>query len=65
VIRKEYKPNGAPDLRRWIVECDGCRARCYVLGSGKWFVPAPEAMPDYCPFCLAIIAAYLIERAFT
>ncbi len=64
MIRKQYRSNGSPDLRRWIVECDGCHARRYVLGSAAWFVPANEAMPDYCPFCLTIIAAYLIERAF-
>lgn len=64
MIRKTYKPDGSPDLRRWVVECDVCTARHELSDTTDWVVPANPAMPDYCPFCTLVIAAYLIETAF-
>jgi hypothetical protein len=65
VIRKQYKPDGSPDLRRWTVECDICATSHGLAGTNDWIVPSNYAMPDYCPFCVLVIAAYLIETAFT
>ncbi len=64
MIRKQYKPDGSPDLRRWTVECDACTAAEELTCAGDWVIPSGITMPDYCPFCAAIIAAYLIEAAF-
>jgi hypothetical protein len=65
MIRKHYKPDGSPDLRAWLVECDICAATHELSDTRDWLIPAFAEMPDYCPVCTAIIAACLIERAFT
>ena len=65
MIRKQYKPDGSPDLRRWMVQCDICAVLHDLSDTTTWCIPAHPNMPDYCPFCTLVIAAYLIETAFT
>jgi hypothetical protein len=63
MIRKAYKPDGSPDLRRWLVECDACTDQHPLSDTTDWVIPANELMPDYCPFCVDIIAAHHIAAA--
>jgi hypothetical protein len=65
MIHKQYKPDGSPDLRAWVVECDVCAIQHTLTGTNEWCIPEFTSMPDYCPFCTNVIAAYLIETAFT
>ncbi|MCO5992671.1 hypothetical protein [Actinoallomurus rhizosphaericola] len=63
MIRKAYKPDGTPDLRRWLVECDACTATHTLHDTTDWVIPGNELMPDFCPFCVGIIAAHHISTA--
>jgi hypothetical protein len=65
MIRKQYKPDGSPDLRRWMVQCDICAVSHTLTDTTTWCIPANPNMPDYCPFCTNVMAAHLIETAFT
>lgn len=65
MIHKRYKLDGSPDLRSWIVECDVCAVQSILSGTTEWCIPEFSVMPDYCPFCTTVIAAFLIETAFT
>lgn len=64
MIHKSYKPDGSPDLRKWIVECNDCHARHLLHDLTEWLVPTFEEMPDFCPDCERRIAARLIGEAF-
>ena len=64
MIHRHYRPNGAPDLRRWWINCDGCGKHRLLYRAKGWLIPEELAMCTYCPLCLAVIAAYLIENAF-
>jgi hypothetical protein len=65
MIHKQYKPDGSPDLQRWTVQCDICEETHTLSDTTTWCIPAKSDMPDYCPFCTTVIAAHLIETAFT
>lgn len=64
MILKSYKPDGSPDLRRWVVVCDRCDARHVLHDMADWLVPIPPEMPDYCPACEQAIARGLITAVF-
>lgn len=51
MIIKIYRPDGSPDLNRWLVRCDhpGCTHTTRLLGSTDWLIPANPAMPTLCP----------------
>jgi ribosomal protein S27E len=63
VIHKAFHLNGAPDLRRWVVQCDLCGKRHLLIGSKAWLVPANPDMHEYCPDCVDKWAVYLIWQA--
>lgn len=61
MIIKVYHPNGAPDMRRWEVQCDHCPVREPLMGSEHWFIPMNPHMPMYCPACADYQAMFLID----
>jgi hypothetical protein len=63
VIHKKYKADGAPDLRRWVIECNRCGAQHILHDVANWLVPTVSEMPDYCPGCEQAIARDLIYSA--
>jgi hypothetical protein len=63
MIIKIYRPDGTPDLNRWLVSCDICDATTPLLGSRDWLVPDHPDMPTYCPACSNEHAARLICSA--
>jgi phage terminase large subunit GpA-like protein len=65
VIHKKYKADGAPDLRRWVIECNRCGARHILHDVAGWLVPTFPEMPDYCPGCEQAIARDLIRSAIS
>jgi hypothetical protein len=64
VIHKKYKADGAPDLRKWVIECNRCGAEHILHDVADWLVPTFPEMPDYCPGCEQAIARDLIRTAF-
>jgi hypothetical protein len=62
MIYKNYRPNGTPDLRRWIMECDGCRLQQPMLSvtAPQWLVSLQPGMAVYCPDCLIYQSACLV-----
>lgn len=65
MIIKAYHSNGAPDLRRWQVQCDICPTRRLLLGSEAWFIPKNPAMFMYCPACADYYAMSLIREGLS
>jgi hypothetical protein len=65
MIIKIYRPDGSPDLTRWLVRCDlpGCGRTRPVMGSQNWLIPNWPAMPCYCPDCVSGLALILISSA--
>jgi hypothetical protein len=63
VIHKKYKADGAPDLRKWVIECNRCGAQHILDDVADWLVPTFEEMPDYCPGCEQAIARDLVCSA--
>lgn len=63
MIHKKYKADGAPDLRKWVIECNRCGARHILHDVANWLVPTFPDMPDYCPSCEQAIARDLIRSA--
>jgi hypothetical protein len=65
MIIKIYRPDGTPDLNRWLVSCDICDTTTPLIGSGHWLVPDHPDMPISCPACVNEQAAHLVYRAIT
>ena len=65
MIQPRYHLNGAPDLRGWRIQCDGCDQSRLLYTAKGWLVPEELGMFTFCPLCFAVIAAHLIESAFT
>ena len=65
MIQPRYHPSGAPDLRAWRIQCDGCDQSRLLITVKGWLIPEELGMCTFCPLCFAVIAAYLIEVAFT
>ncbi|WP_412517455.1 hypothetical protein K8Z49_01470 [Actinomadura madurae] len=65
MIHKYYRPNGKPDWGRWVMECDGCHCRAYMMSTenAEWLVSAWPDMNIYCPDCFNGWADQLIISA--
>jgi hypothetical protein len=54
MIIKVYRPDGSPDVRNWLVQCDGsgCFNRAPMLASSDWLITSVPKTPIYCPACI-------------
>ena len=65
MIRKYYRADGKPDWSRWVMECDSCHCRAYMMSTEnvEWLVSPWPGMNIYCPDCFNGWADQLIASA--
>ncbi|MFI9554427.1 hypothetical protein [Nonomuraea endophytica] len=66
MIHKAYHPDGSPDLRHWIVQCDNhCPNIIPILDAtpSGWFIGKRANACCYCPPCIEVFAMCLISWA--
>ncbi|GAA3447649.1 hypothetical protein [Planomonospora venezuelensis] len=64
MIHKSYHPNGSPDLRSWIAQCDNrCSNTVALIEATRagWFIGHRANGRCYCPACIEVLAMCLIS----